>query len=411
MVVSSRSTWSTVHWNKPKYTSIFRITCPAHKPFDPNNTTDKRSLTKWTFQNVYAKLASIDPSFVWKVYPDPATPGFNPEKWHPITLDLPTGSLPDHPWSLGRFIHGGYLKYSGQPTEGLIYLKHNLSYNELIHQFNSPTNLWANQESLDHRALLSPWNIQDPHYDKCMWISGSISQLNRAALGAALQQDPILQEQGIVVEVIWAPLEAFPNESCMLGHQQVHAAHICCEATRSQDCINALFRVFDGDRPRDDYPLHTRFHCFINTGSFYLQPFGWQHQQHSVLLCQDHQQQVSSLRRLIRPLSHLLAPTLGLFTLCNLQHHLQQRTATDKTPLFLSILPSTTKGHLDLLYQRDHHSEVLQVLTDLAHMTCASSSSCYQPSSNPMMVPPGGPDNSNPTSLSPSLQSNLENQS
>jgi len=68
-MVVSPSIWSTVHWNKPKYTSIFRITCPAHKPFDPNNNSDKRSLTKWTFQNVYTKLAAIDPSFVWKVYP------------------------------------------------------------------------------------------------------------------------------------------------------------------------------------------------------------------------------------------------------------------------------------------------------------------------------------------------------
>jgi len=408
-MVASPSNWSTVHWNTPKYTSIFRITCPAHKPFDPNNSSDKRSLTKWTFQNVYTKLAAIDPSFVWKVYPDPATPGFHPKQWRPITLDLPTGSLPDHPWSLGRFIHGGYLKYSGQPTEGLIYLRHNLSYHELIHQFNSPTNLWANQESLDHRALLSPWNIQDPHYDKCMWILGSTSQLNRAALGAALCQDPILQELGLVVEVTWAPIEASPDESCTLGHQRVHAAHICCEATRSQDCIEALFRIFEEDRPSEAYPLHTRFQCFINTGSYYLQPFGQQHYQCSELLRKVHQQQVSSLRRLIRPLSCLLAPSLGLFTLSNLQHHLHNHTAKDMTPLFLSILPSTTKGHLDLLYHRDHHSEVLQVLADLARHKMASSSSSFQPPSNTVMVPPGSPDIPSHMSLSPFLQSNLEN--
>ena len=201
----------------------------------------------------------------------------------------------------------------------------------------------------------------------CGWILGSTSQLNRAALGAALCQDPILQEQGLAVEVTWAPVEAFPDESCTLGHQRVHAAHICCgEATRSQDCIAALFHVFDEDRPSDNYdPLYTRlFQCFINTGSYYdyLQPFGRQHHQCSALLRKVHQQQVFSLQHLLRPLSHLLAPSLRLFTLCNLQHHLHNHTAKDMTPLFLSILPSTTKGHLDLLYHCDHHSEVLQAL-------------------------------------------------
>ena len=142
----------------------------------------------------------------------------------------------------------------------------------------------------------------------------------------------------------------------------------------------------------------------------YLQPFGQQHYQRSELLRKVHQQQVSSLRRLIRPISSLLAPSLGLFTLCNLQHHLQNHTAKDMTPLFLSILPSTTKGHLDFLYHRDHHSEVLQVLADLAHHKMASSSSSFQePPSNTVMVPPGSPNNSARMSLSPFLQSNLEN--
>ena len=248
----------------------------------------------------------------------------------------------------------------------------------------------------------------------CGWILGSTSQLNRAALGAALCQDPILQEQGLAVEVTWAPVEAFPDESCTLGHQRVHAAHICCgEATRSQDCIAALFHVFDEDRPSDNYdPLYTRlFQCFINTGSYYdyLQPFGRQHHQCSALLRKVHQQQVFSLQHLLRPLSHLLAPSLRLFTLCNLQHHLHNHTAKDMTPLFLSILPSTTKGHLDLLYHCDHHSEVLQVLAELAHKTRASSFSSFQPPSNTVMVPPGSPDNSSHMSLSPFLQSNLEN--
>jgi len=131
----SHSNWFTAHRDNLKYTSIFRITCPAHKPFDPNNISDKRSLTNWTFRNVHAKLAAIDPSFVWRVYPDKFTPGFDPKEWQPITMD--SLSLPDHPWSLGRFIHGGYLKFSGQPTEGLIYLSHSHSYNELLQQFNS----------------------------------------------------------------------------------------------------------------------------------------------------------------------------------------------------------------------------------------------------------------------------------
>jgi len=125
---------------------------------------------------------------------------------------------------------------------------------------------------------------------------------------------------------------------------------------------------------------------------------------------QFHQQQVSSFRRLIRPLSCLLAPSLGLFTFCTLQHYLHNHTAKDTTPLFLSILPSTTKGHLDLLYHRDHHSKVLQVLADLARHKTDSSSSSFQPPRNTVMVPPGSPDNSSHmSSLSPSLQSNLEN--
>ena len=80
------------------------------------------------------------------------------------------------------------------------------------------------------------------------------------------------------------------------------------------------------------------------------------------------------------------------------------------TPLFLSILPSTTtKGHLDLLYHCDHHSKVLQVLADLACHKTDSSSSSFQPPSNTVMVPPGSPDNSAHMSMSPFLQSNLEN--
>ena len=180
------------------------------------------------------------------------------------------------PWEIHSW---GLLYYSGQPTEGLIYLRRNLSYHALLHQFNSPTNLWANQESLlDNRALLSPWNIQDPQYDKCMWILGFTSQLSQSALGAALSQDPmVLQEQGIAVEVTWAPLEAFHDESCTPGHQQVYAAHICCKkATRSEEgtALKHCSVFFMRALPVTTIPFAPGFNALSTLAPFtYLPPF------------------------------------------------------------------------------------------------------------------------------------------
>jgi len=210
---------------------------------------------------------------------------------------------------------------------------------------------------------LSPWNIQDPHYNKCVWILGSTSQLNRVALGKALCKDPILQDLGIIVEVTWELLEVFPGEAYTPpGQLRTHAAHICCAANRREDCIDALIQVFAEDHCSDSYPLQTRLRCRINTSSpYYCTVYSLQRDEHlSATSRQLHQQQVSSIRRLLRSTSSLLrSNSLSLNTLETLHHYLQNQTAQDKTPLFLSILPSNTKGHLDLIYHRDHHSEAL----------------------------------------------------
>jgi len=103
---ASTEDWSLIHNQKDstKFKTIFKITGNGHKPFDNSNCADKNAIAKWIFQNVYTKLESIDPSFIWTYYPGFDNATLPPNTWKPITANTPMSAVPNNGWVLTKFI-------------------------------------------------------------------------------------------------------------------------------------------------------------------------------------------------------------------------------------------------------------------------------------------------------------------
>ena len=183
---------------------------------------------------------------------------------HRLRPDIAPGisnTMPSTEWHRGSFFKGSYLHKSGNPTNGIMLLRHTKPIAEILDPLKKIVGINERQKYFHFEVA----KVQAADPVSVAWFYGSVPSVNCTDLAAAINRHPIMMaEPAVTVSVDWGPIFVHPEED--RTGRPTYAAHIIVPSEQYTPAMTRLMDIYNPKR-KSGFPLNMKYYCLPDMGS------------------------------------------------------------------------------------------------------------------------------------------------